>query len=244
MTTRRRVTSLVALAIVLQSSYAAAVLAQAAPVNQADAVIAQADKEGKNKYSDYGTGVPQPLALKEFKLDADPNGMHCTGFTFTVVFKLLEARDDFKNMTKAALEKLHKDWYGLNDGESKEKGLQHALTQAKLGVPVDKKDLAEGDLVFFWRAADPATRQGMGPAHAAIITEVKHSSTKNRILGIKYVSVQRFTPTPGSRIGDFEWLDDTDDDAAKTKQKKADGTPAVVTINGDRFYAARLNPPP
>ena len=236
MITSTRLPLIATLAAALHVCVSTPALGQAAVVERATKLIQE--QQQNNKYSDYGTGLPRDITSNGVELKRDPNGMHCTGFTFTVAFDVLTAADKLKGLSKEQFEKFHRDWYGLGESDSKERGLHYAVTQIKLGEPVTLDDLAPGNLVFFWRVADPAARQGMGPAHAAIITGVRRTTGK-KLVGIKYISVQRFTTPPGTEIPDFEYLDDTDDDG-KTKLKRADGKDAVVTIDKNRLYAAKL----
>lgn len=154
-------------------------------------------------------GVSAPLAWRGESL-AEPDGsggVHCSGVTFEVWVRALEAGlGDRPGPSAAQLLRLKEAWYNRAEGDG---GPVDALVATGLGLRIKRlEDLRPGDLVQFWR--------NNGNGHSAVF--VDHTRTRSGAirgmvfwsaqassqgLGRRYVSVGRSTHqiTPGRLYG-------------------------------------------
>lgn len=158
---------------------------------------------------EHTDGVSTPVAWRGETL-AEPDGsggVHCSGVTFEVWVRALEAGlGDRPGPSAAELLALKETWYNRTGGDG---GPVDALVQTGLGQRIDRlEDLQPGDIVQFWR--------NNGNGHSAVF--VDHTRTRSGAirgmvfwsaqsssqgLGRRYVSVGRSTHqiTPGRLHG-------------------------------------------
>jgi len=159
--------------------------------------------------SRHTDGVSTPVAWRG-ELLAEPDGsggVHCSGVTFEVWVRALDAGLGGRpGPTAEELRRLKQAWYNRGDSDG---GPVDALVAAGLGMPIARlEDLQPGDLVQFWR--------NNGNGHSAVF--VDHTRTRSGAirgmvfwsaqssshgLGRRYVSVGRSTHqiTPGRLYG-------------------------------------------
>ena len=141
---------------------------------------------------EHTDGVSRPVRWREEVLAAPDagGGVHCSGVTFEVWVRALEAGlGDRPGPSAAELRLLKESWYnrGVRDG-----GPVDALVQTGLGERVHRlEDLQPGDIVQFWR--------NNGNGHSAIFIEHTHTRS-GAVRGMVFWSAQSSSHGIGRRI--------------------------------------------
>jgi hypothetical protein len=213
------------------------------------------DWSSAKAWSGYGSGITDktlpnqssPAFPTDFPtvVKSDPDkGVNCVGFSFYVVWTVLENAKAFTFDTsdaaakKAMADKLaafYETWYFApkNDAavpNSNGKGLVDALVNAKWGEEIQLNKIAKGCFVFF-RATSPTDGEN-GIYHTGIVSDVK--LTAGNVTSFQFVGADKINPLapdgPTVAIKNL-WVSITDPPAG----------PENLTCDKDFFYAAQLN---
>ena len=136
------------------------------------------------------TGCPEALVRgTDTLLRKSKAGTYCSGFTFTVFFKVMNECGAFDSLSLSELKRIQQEWYGIT-AASAEQQCVYVMEKWNLGSHIEKEHARPGDFVQFWR--------NNNSGHSAVFLDWSRDSEGN-IVGIKYRSSQRSTNGIGER---------------------------------------------
>lgn len=137
------------------------------------------------------TGCPEALRHgPDTLLKRSKAGTYCSGFTFTVFFKVMQTYGCFDTLSLQSLRSIQQDWYG-NTNEAAETQCLHVLEKWNWGQKVKMEDALPGDFLQFWR--------NNKTGHSALFLGWERDSQGN-IIGVRYRSSQRKTNGIGEMV--------------------------------------------
>lgn len=170
-------------------------LLRAQPMNEAFLRQSQAYPE-QGGYVWSSTGCPEALVRgNDTLLRKSKAGTYCSGFTFTVFFRVMNSIGAFDTLSIIDLKSIQQDWYG-NTGPSAERQSVYVMEKWNLGAQIEMDQARPGDFVQFWR--------NNNTGHSALFLNWIRDGS-GTITGLKYRSSQRPTNGIGERtepIGD------------------------------------------
>lgn len=165
-------------------------------------------------YSYDGAGAPEDILVAgEQIVAADPNGTHCSGFTFAVAMRAARQRNLLAGFTADRLRAFQKEWYGSAGDIERQAG--PAMARLGIGGLVSEEGAQSGDFVQFWRG-----RTGHSAVFLGFVIE------GGRKVGLRYRSSQGSTDGISDKTEFF-----------------ADTPYANGEVLRHRTYFARLSPP-
>ncbi|MBO6740486.1 MAG: hypothetical protein JJ916_11570 [Phycisphaerales bacterium] len=176
------------------------------------------------------SGCPEAIRHQGYELLESDDGVYCSGFTFLVVWQVLEEHDLLDNRSFTEMKSFRREWYGAVSG-SREKTLVTALLnlgskEAGYDEPlaieiVELDEVRPGDFVQFWREES---------GHSAVVVNMIYRGGEQDPIGIRYLSAQGSTDGIGTLS---EYFSDS-------HQYLSGDELRVANIDRDRSYFLRV----
>jgi len=181
-----------------------------------------ADRAKDAPFATSGRATFEELKVGDLQLTAATENIHCTGFTFNVVFNVLKA--EMAQWDRDRLIKFRNEWYGMTP-ESARMQLVTAMVNAQVGTYVQNPAEAKvGDFAYFQRLATlDSYPRGLG--HSVVITEL--IPPEGPAVGFKYLSAQP---------------DTQDRNGQELFERNPQDPNQQVTIDKARLFIGRTNP--
>jgi len=137
------------------------------------------------------TGCPEALVHgSDTLLRKSEFGTYCSGYTFTLFFRVLKSHGFFDTLSLTAMRSIQQNWFG-NTSDSREKQCQYVIEKWNFGKKVSIEEARPGDFVQFWR--------NNNTGHSALFLGWQFDE-QGKVIGMQYRSSQKKTNGIGDMV--------------------------------------------